>query len=37
MTPNIQSRDGAPLVFSTLFGLFPWLQKAFADSGYGSE
>lgn len=34
---DIQSHDGAPLLSSTLFGLFPWLQKAFADSGYGDE
>lgn len=36
-TADIQDRDGAPLLMSTLFGLFPWLQKIFADAGYAGE
>jgi len=31
---HIQDRDGGVLVLSTLFGLFPFLQKLFADGGY---
>jgi transposase len=31
---DIQDRDGGALVLSTLFGLHPFLQKLFADSGY---
>ena len=31
---NTQDRDGGVLVLSTLFGLFPFLQKLFADGGY---
>jgi transposase len=31
---DIQDRDGGVLVLSTLFGLFPFLQKLFADGGY---
>jgi transposase len=31
---DIQDRDGGVLVMSTLFGLFPFLKKLFADSGY---
>jgi len=34
---DIQDRDGAPLLFSTLFGLFPWLENIFADAGYAGE
>ncbi len=31
---DIQDRDGGVLVMSTLFGMFPFLKKLFADSGY---
>src|ERR1700730_4861251 len=31
---DIQDRDGGVLVLSTLFGLYPFLQKLFADRGY---
>src|SRR6266436_753265 len=31
---NVQDRDGAILVMATLFGMFPFLQKLFADGGY---
>ena len=31
---GIQDRDGGVLVVSTLFGLFPFLRKMFADAGY---
>jgi len=31
---DIQDRDGGVLVFKTLFGMFPFLQKLFADGGY---
>ena len=31
---NIQDRDGGVLLLSTLFGLFPFLKKLFADGGY---
>jgi putative transposase len=31
---DIQNRDGGGLVLSTLFGLYPFLQKLFADGGY---
>jgi putative transposase len=31
---NIQDRDGGILLLSTLFGLFPFLQKLFADAAY---
>jgi transposase len=31
---DIQDRDGGILLLSTLFGLFPFLKKLFADSGY---
>jgi transposase len=31
---DIQDRDGGILVLKTLFGLFPFLRKLFADSGY---
>jgi transposase len=34
----IQDRDGGVLVLSTLFGLYPFLRKLFADGGYqGSQ
>jgi transposase len=31
---DIQDRDGGVLVLASLFGLFPFLQKLFADAGY---
>jgi len=31
---NIQDRDGGVLVLSTLFGMYPFLLKLFADGGY---
>ena len=31
---NIQDRDGGPLLLATLFGLFPFLRKLYADAGY---
>ena len=35
VTPaDIQDRDGGIAVLSTLFGLFPFLEKLFADSAY---
>ena len=34
---DIQDRDGGILVLETLFGLFPFLRKLFADSGYQGQ
>jgi transposase len=31
---DIQDRDGGIMLLSTLFGLFPFLRKLFADSAY---
>ncbi len=31
---DIQDRDGGVLLISTLFGLYPFLRKIFADGGY---
>ena len=31
---DVQDRDGGVLLMSTLFGLFPFLLKLYADSGY---
>jgi transposase len=31
---DIQDRDGGVLVIATLFGLFPFLLKLYADAGY---
>jgi transposase len=31
---DIQDRDGGVLLLSTLFGLYPFLRKLFADGGY---
>ena len=31
---NIQDRDGGVLLLSTLFGMYPFLVKLFADAGY---
>lgn len=31
---DIQDRDGGILVLATLFGMFPFLKKLFADGGY---
>ena len=33
-TADIQDRDGGALVMATLFGLFPFLLKLYADGGY---
>jgi len=33
-TADIQDRDGGVLLMSTLFGLFPFLLKLYADCGY---
>ena len=35
---NVQDRDGAILVMAARFGMFPFLEKLFADGGYaGTE
>jgi len=34
---DIQDRDGGVLLMSALFGLFPFLLKLYADSGYQGE
>ena len=34
---DIQDRDGGALVLATLFNLFPFLTKLFADGGYQGE
>ena len=34
---DIQDRDGGLLVLASLFGLYPFLQKLFADGGYQGE
>jgi transposase len=31
---DVQDRDGGVLLISTLFGLYPFLRKLFADGGY---
>ena len=31
---DIQDRDGGVLVLATLFGMYPFLRKLFADGGY---
>ena len=31
---DIQDRDGGVLLLSTLFGMYPFLAKLFADAGY---
>ncbi len=31
---NVQDRDGGVFLIATLFGLFPFLLKLYADSGY---
>ena len=31
---DIQDRDGGSLVMSTLFGMYPFLRKLYADGGY---
>jgi len=33
-TADIQDRDGGILVMATLFGMFPFLRKLYADGGY---
>lgn len=34
---DIQDRDGGILLMSTLFGMFPFLLKLYADGGYQGE
>jgi transposase len=34
---GIQDRDGGALVIATLFGLYPFLLKLYADGGYSGE
>ena len=31
---NIQDRDGGLLLLASLFGLYPFLRRLFADGGY---
>jgi hypothetical protein len=31
---DIQDRDGGILLLATLFGMYPFLKKLFADGGY---
>jgi len=31
---NIQDRDGGAMLMATLFGLYPFLRKLYADGGY---
>ena len=31
---DVQDRDGGALLLSTLFGMYPFLLKLFADAGY---
>ena len=31
---DVQDRDGGVLVMATLFGLYPFLLKLYADGGY---
>ena len=33
-TADLQDRDGGVLVMATLFGMFPFLRKLYADGGY---
>jgi putative transposase len=32
---SVQDRDGGILLLATLFGMFPFLEKLFADGAYG--
>ena len=34
---NIQDRDGGVVVMTTLFGLYPFLLKLYADGGYQAQ
>ena len=34
---DIQDRDGGVLVMATLFGLYPFLMKLYADGGYAGD
>jgi len=34
---DIQDRDGGVLVMATLFGLYPFLLKLYADGGYSGD
>src|ERR1700731_3076215 len=36
-TADIQDRDGAPNVLTSIRASFPWLRHIFADGGYGGE
>ena len=36
-TADIQDRDGAPSVLTSIRASFPWLRHVFADGGYGGE
>ena len=36
-TADIQDRDGAPNVLTSIRASFPWLRHVFADGGYGGE
>ena len=36
-TADIQDRDGAPSVLTSIRDSFPWLRHIFADGGYGGE
>ena len=33
-TADLQDRDGGVLLMATLFGMFPFLRKLYADGGY---
>jgi len=34
---NLHDRDGGVLLMSSLFGIYPFLQRLFADGGYGGK
>jgi transposase len=34
---DVQDRDGGVLVMATLFGLYPFLMKLYADGGYDAQ
>jgi transposase len=34
---DIQDRDGAPRVLSSIRALYPWLRHVFADGGYAGD
>jgi transposase len=35
--PNVQDRDGAPLLLATARHAYPWLRHVFADAGYAGD